>query len=87
MVLAFGASQHLFDVVETPDETGTEIEAFGAKFAALPRLRVNGVEAGTEQIVDHGLERAPPSSDFLFDPHRHIIVQRQRRSHTVMVLM
>jgi hypothetical protein len=29
VVLALGASKHLFDVVETPDETRTQIEAFG----------------------------------------------------------
>lgn len=86
MVLTFGAGEHLGDVVQTAHETRTEVEPRSAKRPAGCRTLVDRVQPGAQEVIDGLLEGCPPPSLFPFEPHRHIVIQAQCRSHDVMLL-
>lgn len=85
MMLALGARQHLFDVVETADQAGAEIEAARAK--AFPRGSgpVHRIKTDPERLVDHHFESPPSLSNDPRQPRRDVGIERQRCSHVLML--
>ena len=52
MPLTLGTREHLFDVVETPDETGAEGEAFRAELTGCPLRLIESLQARTKDLID-----------------------------------
>lgn len=83
MLLSLDAREHLFDVVEAPDQARAQIEAGGAKRG--PRLRVvELIESRPERVVHDALERLPSLASQLFETRRHVFFQRQCGAHNLM---
>lgn len=87
MVLALGAGQHLLDVIEAADETGAQIEAFRSKLIRAAPRPSERVKTCPKNVVDDRLERHPPLAPLAFESHGHVIIEGQRRSHTLMLAM
>lgn len=85
MVVAFDPRENLFDVVEAADEALAEVKAFGPKAPGPSWRFVQGIEPDAQRIVDNGLERLPALPHLTLQPRRNIIVQRQCRSHIMML--
>lgn len=79
MVFALFARQHLLDVVEASHEVRPERESLGPKLHRTPLWLAETVEPGPKHVVDDVLERDPALAAFLFESHRHIVVNGQFR--------
>jgi hypothetical protein len=87
VIFAFRAREHFLYVVQTPDEAWPEIESLGSELIrALARLSED-VQSGAQDLVDYVFERQSPPAPFLLEPHRHIIVERERGAHALMLLI
>ena len=85
MILAFGSRQYFFDVVEAADDTRAKAEACGLEPPAALPGRLEGIETSSQHVVDERLERDAPLPQFPVEPRAHIVVQGQRRAHTLML--
>lgn len=86
MILALGSRQHLFDVVETANPAGTQIEPYRPKGLTWPAAGGGRIEARAQQGVHRVAKRRAPTALFFVQSNRHVIVQRQRRAHVVMLI-
>lgn len=85
MGFPFGSRQHVFDVVEAADETRPEIEPHcDVRWARAPRL-VEHRESRPQRVVHDGAKRSLLFSRQAFQPRGHILIQRQCRSHIMMI--
>jgi hypothetical protein len=84
MALALGSRQDFFDVVEAPDQARSEVEPFGTKRDARTGP-LERAQTRTQGIIHERLERYAAAFSFLFKPRRHIVINRQRRPHIVMM--
>ena len=85
MILALGAGQHLLDVIEAANETRAQIEAFCPKLIRAAPRPSESVKTCPENLVDDRLERHPPLSPLAFESHGHVLIEGQRRTHTLML--
>jgi len=85
MILALSAGQHLFDVIEAANETRAQVEAFRPKLIRAAPRPSERVKTCPENVVDDRLERHPPLAPLAFEPHSHVIIEGQCRSHTLML--
>lgn len=86
MPLAFDARQHFFDVVQAANEAGTKTETSGLEGPRHRRFFDRG-EAGAKRFVDDGLQRLPPFTGHLLQPGGDVLLERQGRSHHVMICL
>jgi hypothetical protein len=85
MVVAFDSGEHLFDVIEAPDEAVAEIEAFCPETAGAGGRFVERFETRAKRIVNGGFQRPSAPLHETLEPRRDIIIQCQRRSHIMML--
>ena len=86
MVVAFGAREDLFDVVETADQAGAEGKAGGAEGTTGRLTTLQGIEPCPKDVVHDVLEGRLPSSLFTFESDRHVFLQCQCGAHIMMLL-
>lgn len=84
-MLAFSPRHHLLDVVQAPDQTGPETKTRRAVQRSLAGAFFKGRQAGSQSLVDHPPKRPALASRDSLEPRSHIIIQRQRRPHIVML--
>ena len=84
MGLALGPRQHLFDIVQTADQTGSEIESCGPKRLAVPRC-LSRIEARAQHFVQDRLEGGATLPPLLFQPDRYVVIQGKCRAHSLML--
>jgi hypothetical protein len=75
MILALGSRQDLFDIIQTTDETGTEIEPFRVECLSLSFRCLRGVKARA---------MLPP---LLLQSGSHVVIEDQGGPHGLMLLM
>lgn len=85
MGLALGPRQHLFDIVQTADQAGTEIEPVGLECLPLPFWRLRRVKARAKHLVQDRLEGGATLPPLVFQPDSHVVIERQGRAHVVML--
>ena len=85
MIFALDTSQNFLDVVEAPDQTGSQVEAFGAEGPPLLFPELSSVKTRTEEVVDDCLERVPALFHFLLESDGHVVVEGQCRPHISMI--
>ena len=87
MTLAFCTGKYLFDVVETSDEARAQVEPLGTKSFRATLGLLERIEARSQNVVDHVLERHPSLPPLPFEPCRHIVIDCQRGPHIVMLYL
>jgi len=87
VVFALHTREDIGDVVQASDQTGPEVEAR----STVGRLRrglllLERSQPGAERLVHHDFERATPLPHGFPQCRRDIILERQGRTHTMMLL-
>ena len=85
MILALDAREHFFNVVEAADQARSAVEASGLERFARWARSVCGVKARAQDIVHKRFERDAPFSPLALQPHRNVVIERQRGTHIVML--
>ena len=85
MQRAFNLVEQVRDVVHVePGPSSSEVTGLDFEGRARPRVRRTG-ETTTKRLVDHFAERATGPARERFELRRDILVERQRRPHTLML--
>lgn len=85
MQRAFNLVEQLRDVVHVqPRPSLAEVTGLDSEGSMRPWVRRTG-QTTTKGLVDHVAERATGSAGEGFELRRDILVERQRRSHTLML--
>lgn len=85
MGLALGTRQDLFDVIQTADQAGTEIEPVGLECLPLPFWRLRRVKARTKHLVQDRLEGGATLLPLVFQPDGYVVIERQGCAHDSML--
>lgn len=85
MPLAFDARQHLFDVVETSDEAGSEIKSLRSERPPWPRRSLEGRQPRAERFIDDCLKRQFALARYLLKSSRHVVLEGHRGAHIMML--
>ena len=86
MTLAFDARQHLFYVVETSDAALAQREPFRVKVHLRAVRSVKIIESCPQHVIDDVLERHVAFAPFSLEADGNVVVERQRRTHDVMLV-
>jgi len=85
MPLALGPGEHLFDVVETADETRPEVEAFRPELIAPTLRRAERIQSGSQHLVHDVFERHPALAPLPIESNRDVVIEGQSRAHIMMI--
>jgi hypothetical protein len=85
VIFALGAREHFFDVVETADTARTEVETARSEVVALAGRDIERVESCAQNLIHERFEPDATLPLFALQPRTHVIIERQRGSHIMML--